>query len=961
MAQGVCNSYSYYYSDINYPGGVKQSDIYSVDLSDGQADLTPIALDLDYGAHIAYDEESGLLLLVNDANGHIQTLDPLTGTLGSTIAPESGISGVTTAAVDFDGNLIIGSSNGNIYTADLGSDPYGLTSYDTGADISGGDLTMTNNGLYLAAKPNGNLYTVLGGMANILMGTVDGNVTGMATMENQENVIVSSRNNGSFLEYTVDGGGVTETASYAAMLDGEAFTLDNGDMAAGCSERSSSVEGCDDLRTYYIHDALGGGPDILYSVVLNDGGGADLTELAELAGGSHLGVGADGLLYIVQHSSGMLTTYDPDLGPVSSVQIASDEGNITNIPAVVVDDNNVVYVGTSQGDEIYSVDPLTGDATFYGNGDVGGGDLVFIDDVLWVANRGQNTFHEVNGPGEFSVDATEINGVAVLPSGNLLVSDGNLGSLFKVYEPYTGDATGETFNTGLELYNGDLASRCFDGNDNVEGDCENFKIYLTDNTNGPCELYEVVLDDDAMTASLTLVRDGLPKSHVALGQDGTVYLIARTGAVAIYDPVTDALGAYLPLTIGEQNITNTHSAVVGEDGTLYVGSSSANMVYEVNPLTGEASNAVSNPVSGGDIIQTPDGNLWVVHRGQSRFYNITDGVTQFDVDYNGIYGSAVLGNGSIIVGTANTNSINIVDPEVEGGIGASFAMDLTMSAGDLAAACITDEPDMVPGECYATEVIEYAPGTQLNGNPIAPNRLDGNQALGEPERNDELNFASLGYSEDGMAFITLGFSGAVPNEDGDDIEIVETTFGVNGCESYPEYADVYVSQDGINFFFVENICRFDGFVDISDAGAFDYITQVKIVSADPSSSPDGFDVDGVVALHNCVDELGEGEEPVVQDDNTVEEAEDNAIQLTAFPNPSNGPVIIEFTSSTNDLALIEVLDMNGRVVETLFNSVTEAGNTYRFDFNGLALPNGVYVTKVTTNNTTKIEKLMIAH
>src|SRR5690606_39298635 len=111
-------------------------------------------------------------------------------------------------------------------------------------------------------------------------------------------------------------------------------------------------------------------------------------------------------------------------------------------------------------------------------------------------------------------------------------------------------------------------------------------------------------------------------------------------------------------------------------------------------------------------------------------------------------------------------------------------------------------------------------------------------------------FVSLGYG----GSLTLGFDGAIPNGPGDDIEIVETTFGNTSCNSYFEYADIYVSVDGVDYFFAKTVCRADGFVDISDAGSFEYVNFVRVVNNnDLSTTPDAFDVDGVVALHNCED------------------------------------------------------------------------------------------------------------
>src|SRR6056297_2835295 len=81
FAQGVCTQFSYFYADINYPQTGKQTDIYSVALDDETATLSPIMEDLDFGAHIAYNTTNKLIYIVNDGNGAISTLDPITAEL----------------------------------------------------------------------------------------------------------------------------------------------------------------------------------------------------------------------------------------------------------------------------------------------------------------------------------------------------------------------------------------------------------------------------------------------------------------------------------------------------------------------------------------------------------------------------------------------------------------------------------------------------------------------------------------------------------------------------------------------------------------------------------------------------------------------------------------------------------------------------------------------------------------
>ncbi len=257
--------------------------------------------------------------------------------------------------------------------------------------------------------------------------------------------------------------------------------------------------------------------------------------------------------------------------------------------------------------------------------------------------------------------------------------------------------------------------------------------------------------------------------------------------------------------------------------------------------------------------------------------------------------------------------------------------------------------DEVPGECYATDVVEYIEGTQLNGSPVPAARTNPANALGAPEGIDELVFVTLGYG----GSLTLTFNGAVPNLDGDDIQIVETSYNTPGCAAYPEYADVYVSQNGIDFHFARTICKGDGYVDISEAGDFDYVTYVKIVSNDfLTTTPDAFDVDGVIALHNCTEDFA-------PNNGTAEITETN-VSITSYPNPASNVSMVVIESTDKGHATLAVYDMSGRNVATILHQEIAADQSYKTTFPTGNLPNGVYIYQLKMENLIIIDKFIIS-
>lgn len=160
--------------------------------------------------------------------------------------------------------------------------------------------------------------------------------------------------------------------------------------------------------------------------------------------------------------------------------------------------------------------------------------------------------------------------------------------------------------------------------------------------------------------------------------------------------------------------------------------------------------------------------------------------------------------------------------------------------------CIGElDPDIPnPVECYASIVYEYAPTGNL---PIE--RKDSTKALGPPEINDTYNFVGLGYG----GHIILGFEDAIYNGEGDDFAIVETSWGNVTYETYPESGDVFVSADGVNYYYIgEVLTKEIKYFDLTDVG-LNYATHLKIVDTSPiAQGKDGFDLDGVIVVHGCI-------------------------------------------------------------------------------------------------------------
>lgn len=303
------------------------------------------------------------------------------------------------------------------------------------------------------------------------------------------------------------------------------------------------------------------------------------------------------------------------------------------------------------------------------------------------------------------------------------------------------------------------------------------------------------------------------------------------------------------------------------------------------------------------------------------------------------------------------NFVKIVDitPEVSNSYD-GFDVDGVLAING----CEPPEPSIITGGCTATEVVDYVEGTESDLGSIPAIRTNSENALGAPQDNDTYNFVSLGYG----GSLTLAFSGAVLNGDGDDIQLVETSFGSPSCASNTEYADIAVSQDGLTYYHIGSICL-DGAVDISDAAIeLDHVYFVRIANNNlMSTTSDGYDVDAVIAIHNCEEEEEEEGNPGLVEviaDNFVTDADESEVNLHSYPNPTKGESVVSFKLSESTFASLEVYNMEGKNVATLFSQQAAANNEYRLDFNGSDLPNGIYVYRLTTENSSVIEKFIIS-
>jgi hypothetical protein len=83
----------------------------------------------------------------------------------------------------------------------------------------------------------------------------------------------------------------------------------------------------------------------------------------------------------------------------------------------------------------------------------------------------------------------------------------------------------------------------------------------------------------------------------------------------------------------------------------------------------------------------------------------------------------------------------------------------------------------------------------------------------------------------------------------------------------------------------------------------------------------------------------------------------NEANLVSYPNPFTGSTNIELQLDKSSYVRIIVTDISGRTVANLQEGNLTEGR-YRFEFDGSALPKGMYIAKVITPNAQKSIKMI---
>lgn len=78
-----------------------------------------------------------------------------------------------------------------------------------------------------------------------------------------------------------------------------------------------------------------------------------------------------------------------------------------------------------------------------------------------------------------------------------------------------------------------------------------------------------------------------------------------------------------------------------------------------------------------------------------------------------------------------------------------------------------------------------------------------------------------------------------------------------------------------------------------------------------------------------------------------------------YPNPFNPETIVKFSVENTARATLEVYNVLGQKVATLFDEIAEAGQYYKVRLNGTSLASGMYIYRLQSGTRTDVKKMLL--
>lgn len=250
------------------------------------------------------------------------------------------------------------------------------------------------------------------------------------------------------------------------------------------------------------------------------------------------------------------------------------------------------------------------------------------------------------------------------------------------------------------------------------------------------------------------------------------------------------------------------------------------------------------------------------------------------------------------------------------------------------------EPEFVENECAGASIVAFNQGKRKDGRRVSRYRSRARRALGNPRERRFLNFVSLGFG----GSITIELNNEIfDNANTNEFAVFESTgfFDNIPCNYFPESAEVFASQDGVEFVSLGTTCQ-DGEFDLA-AGNLRSAKYIKVVDvSDKTIFPwfaDGYDLDAIVCLENNTytttkNSIAYAENPTdLESELLTEEFGLEEAQVLVTPNPFKDKLSIEFNSHTEGDVNILITDVTGKIIHSQTTRLNVGQSKLSIDMN----------------------------
>ncbi|WP_157962250.1 Ig-like domain-containing protein, partial [Winogradskyella aurantiaca] len=470
---------------------------------------------------------------------------------------------------------------------------------------------------------------------------------------------------------------------------------------------------CETYASFYAHNGPNNASSIIYGVEFENGN-ATFTELIDMAqyGANyrvHISFDEDmNILYTARNDGSELISFV--YNPVSLKWQELNRIELDGVPGGIVQNtffNDMVYLGSSVTNDIYSVNPLTAAVTHYDftNLNINGGDLAVKDGRMFSASRSGRKiylldFDSLTGSVINNNQGTpaQVNGFGLSLGGNFVMTNDGANV---VYVLDNNGAELGSYNVVADfdqLMDGDFAAGCVGRDEDPQDPCEDYKAFYADHNGGDTRLYGVSLDDNSLVADFDFITSLPYQAHITLNTtDGYVYAVDEDdNKIYKINPNGGTTEDVITLNATDGSSINSIYCMAFFEDKIYLGSAQKDQIYEVE-LDGDYSVIASEvPVQGGDLIFR-NNRLYLATRAQNKLYFIAGGPDS-EIHVGDIAGkvNGLALNASNEFITTNYGHNKVYRYDGNGGALAPYTVsgDLTtFKNGDLASGCTSADPE----------------------------------------------------------------------------------------------------------------------------------------------------------------------------------------------------------------------------------------------------------------------------